>query len=368
MVLLAGGLPVVLLAPVSGLLLDRLPMGRLLALAGLVVAAALTGLSLAHSLTATLLLVLCFGVTDSVLQPGLTAAIPHLAGDVPLVRATSRLQGATMGGTAIGPLLAGVVGGIGGTSTALLLDAAAAVLFSVGISTLGLRHTRTAAPHGADDGMAAGLRYLRRDRPMGLLVVVVSAMLAFLGVTMVAELFLAENILHGGTTGYALLITAWTGGMTLGTVIAGRLPSRLLASGIVVGLVVLGLGVAAGALSPLMWMAIAAYGIGGVGDGVQLVGARALLLQRAPAHLAGRASAVFSGMTAGAVSVGMAAAAPLVVLFGTRGALLAAGVASVLAAVAARTLRLHHLRGEPFPDVVPVASPVGAGAQLVPLG
>ena len=367
MVLLAGGLPVVLLAPVSGLLLDRLPMGRLLASAGLVVAAALTGLSLAHSLTATLLLVLCFGVADSVLQPGLTAAIPHLAGDVPLVRATSRLQGATMGGTAIGPLLAGVVGGIGGTSTALLL-AAAAVLFSVGISTLGLRHTRTAAPHGADDGMAAGLRYLRRDRPMGLLVVVVSAMLAFLGVTMVAELFLAENVLHGGTTGYALLITAWTGGMTLGTVIAGRLPSRLLAPGIVVGLVVLGLGVAAGALSPVMWMAIAAYGIGGVGDGVQLVGARALLLQRAPAHLAGRASAVFSGMTAGAVSVGIAAAAPLVVLFGTRGALLAAGVASVLAAVAARTLRLHHLRGEPFPDVVPVASPVGAGARLVPLG
>jgi MFS family permease len=216
--------------------------------------------------------------------------------------------------------------------------------------------------------MAAGLRYLRRDRPMGLLVVVVSAMLAFLGVTMVAELFLAERVLHGGTTGYALLITAWTGGMTLGTVIAGRLPSRLLAPGIVVGLGVLGLGVAAGALSPVMWMAIAAYGIGGVGDGVQLVGARALLLQRAPAHLAGRASAVFSGMTAGAVSLGMAAAAPLVVLFGIRGALLAAGVASVLAAVAARALRLHHLRGEPFPVAVPVASPAAAGAQLVPLG
>jgi MFS family permease len=114
-----------------------------------------------------------------------------------------------------------------------------------------------------------------------------------------------------------------------------------------------------------MWMAIAAYGIGGVGDGVQLVGARALLLQRAPAHLAGRASAVFSGMTAGAVSIGMAAAAPLVVLFGIRGALLAAGLASVLAAGGARALRLHHLRGEPFLEGVPVARPTVAGPQLV---
>ncbi len=351
MVLLAGGLPVVLLAPISGLLLDRLAMGRLLAGAGLVVAAALTGLALAHSLTATVLLVLCFGIADSILQPGLTAAIPQLAGDVPLVRATSRLQGATMGGTAIGPLLAGLVGSIGGTSTALLLDAAVSVVFSVGISMLGLRRTRTTAPQGADDGVAAGVRYLRRDRPMGLLVIVVSAIIAFMGVTMVAELFLAEKVLHGGTTGYALLITGWTGGMTLGTVIAGRLPPRLLAPGIIVGLVVLGLGVAGGALAPTMWMAIAAYGIGGIGDGIQLVGTRALLLQRAPDHIAGRACAIFTGLTFGAVSIGMAVSAPLVALFGVRGALFAAGAASILAAAVAVGLHLQRLRGEPARDV-----------------
>jgi MFS family permease len=345
-VLLAGGLPVLLLAPVAGLLLDRLAMGRVLAVAGLVLAASLVGLSQAHSLRATVLLVLLFGIADSVLQPGLTASIPQLAGDVPLVRATSRLQGAAMGGTAIGPLLAGVIGSVGGTSTGLLLDAAVSVLFSLGVSALGLRRTRAVVPHDAEDGMAAGLRYLRRDRPMGLLVVVVSTMVAFLGVSMVVELFLAERVLHGGTTGFALLITAWTGGMTLGTIIAGRLPPRLLAPGVVVGLAVLGIGVSAGALSPVMWMAIAAYGVGGVGDGIQLVGTRALLLQRAPAHVAGRACAVFTGTTSGAVSVGMAAAAPLVVLFGIRGALLAAGLASIVAALVARGIGLHRLRGE----------------------
>lgn len=353
-VLLAGGLPVVLLAPLSGLLLDRMPMGRLLVGAGLLVAAALTGLAFAHSLTATVLLVLGFGVADSILEPGLTAAIPQLAGDVPLVRATSRLQGAAMAGTAIGPLLAGLVGSTGGTTTALLLGAVVSIVFSAGISTLGLRSTRAPVPHGADDGVAAGVRYLRRDRPMGLLVLVVSAVIACMGVTMVAELFLAEKVLHGGTTGYALLITAWTGGMTLGTVIAGRLPARLLAPGIVAGLVVLGLGVAVGALAPTMWIAIAAYGIGGIGDGMQVVGARTLLLQRAPEHIAGRACAVFMGLTFGAVSVGMALSAPLVALFGVRGALFAAGAASILAALVALGLRLHRLRGEPVLEMQPI--------------
>jgi MFS family permease len=359
MVLLAGGLPVVLLAPVSGLLLDRLPMGRLLAGAGLVVAASLAALAFAHSLTATVLLVLCFGVADSILQPGLTAAVPQLAGDVSLVRATSRLQGATMGGTAIGPLLAGVIGSLGGTTTALLLDAGISVVFSFGVSTLGLRRTRAQAPHGADDGVAAGVRYLRRDRPMGLLVIVVSAIVGFMGVTMVVELFLAEQVLHGGTTGYALLITAWTGGMTLGTLIAGRLPPRRLAPGIVVGFLVLGLGVAGGALSPTMWLAIVAYGIGGIGDGIQVVGARTLLLQRAPEHIAGRACAVVTGMTFGAISIGMAVSAPLVALFGIRGALLAAGVASIVAAFVALALRLNRLRGEPVPEVAGTLAPGG---------
>jgi MFS family permease len=260
--------------------------------------------------------------------------------------------------------LAGVVGSIGGTSTALLLDAGASVVFSIGVLTLGLRRTQSIVPHGADDGMAAGLRYLRRDRPMGLLVLVVSTMIGFLGVTMVVELFLAEKVLHGGTTGYALLITAWTGGMTLGTVIAGRLSARALSPAIVIGLVVLGLGVSAGALSPTMWMAIAAYGIGGIGDGVQMVGARTLLLQRAPEHIAGRACAVFTAMTMGAVSIGMAAAAPLVALFGVRGALLCAGVASIVAALVALALGLQHIRGELIaqtqsePRHSPIASPL----------
>jgi MFS family permease len=131
-----------------------------------------------------------------------------------------------------------------------------------------------------------------------------------------------------------------------------------LAPAIVVALVVLGLGVAGGALSPTMWMAIAAYGIGGIGDGIQVVGARTLLLQRAPEHIAGRACAVFLGLTFGAVSIGMAVSAPLVALFGIRGALFAAGAASIVAACVALGLRLHRLQGEPVRDLgVAVAHP-----------
>jgi hypothetical protein len=97
-----------------------------------------------------------------------------------------------------------------------------------------------------------------------------------------------------------------------------------------------------------MWMAIAAYGIGGIGDGVQMVGARTLLLQRAPAHIAGRACAVFTGVTMGAMSLGIAASAPLVALLGVRGALCSAGGAAIAAALVAVFLGVGDLRGDAF--------------------
>ena len=350
MVLLAGGAPVVLLAPVYGLLLDRLPMGRLLAAASLVVAAALAVLAFAHSLTDTILLVLCFGVADSVLQPGITAAIPQLAGDVTIVRATSRLSGAAMGGTAVGPLLAAAVTSLGGVKSALLLDAGISVVFALGVLFLGLHRNQHAGLDAADGGMRAGLRYLRDDRSMGLLIMVITVMAAFLGMTLVSELFLAEKVLHGGTTGYALLVTAWTGGMTLGTVIAGRLAPRAVAPAIVGGLALLGLGVAAGALAPTMWLAIVAYGIGGIGDGVQMVGARTLLLERSPASIAGRATAVFTGCVFGAISLGTAVSAPAVSLLGIRGAVLTAGLASIGACGLALLFGLYRMRGHAAPD------------------
>jgi hypothetical protein len=53
------------------------------------------------------------------------------------------------------------------------------------------------------------------------------------------------------------------------------------------------------------------------------------------------------------VSIGMAAAAPLVALFGIRGSLLCAGLASIVAALVALALGLHHIRGEPVPGADP---------------
>jgi len=76
--------------------------------------------------------------------------------------------------------------------------------------------------------MSAGFAYLRADRPLRTLVLVVAVMVAFTNVSVIAELFLAEGTLHAGAAGYAALVTGWTAAMTVGTLVAGRLTSKLL--------------------------------------------------------------------------------------------------------------------------------------------
>jgi len=106
--------------------------------------------------------------------------------------------------------------------------------------------------------------------------------------------------------------------MTVGTLVAGRLTSKLLPLAVLLGTVVAGIGIALAGLSPHLWLAVAAYGIGGFGDGVEVVALRSLLNERAPAPVAGRVFTAYTAITVGAASLGMAAAAPLVAVFGTR--------------------------------------------------
>jgi len=137
-VLLAAGLPVVLLAPLAGMLLDRVRIGFALVPAAAGMAVAAVGLSMVHGLVATVALVALYGTGDSLLRPGLGAAVPLLAGPGGLIRANSALSAATMSGTALGPLFAGVVSSAGGTRLALLMDAGAYAIAALGLATLRL--------------------------------------------------------------------------------------------------------------------------------------------------------------------------------------------------------------------------------------
>ncbi len=202
-VFLAVTVPITALSPVAGLLLDRLPTRPVLvtaATAEALVALALAGLT---GVPATLGLAAGFGVCAAVLQPGLGAIVPRIAGVTDITRTNSYLQAATWGGFTVGPLLAGLLIATVGSGAALVADAALYALGAIGLRALrlagrryvqaGLNSTGGNPPLRAQ--LRAGLSFLRADAEAGMLVVIVGAMVACANMAVVAEVVFAEHVL-----------------------------------------------------------------------------------------------------------------------------------------------------------------------------
>jgi len=337
-VFLAVTVPITALAPVAGAALDRFPVRPVLIMASVVQTLVALALTRFTGTGATLGLAIGFGLCAAVLQPGLGVIVPQLAGRSGVIRANGYLQAATWGGFTVGPLLAGGLTAAGGTGLAL---GAVAAMYGLGAAGLGLlrvgpgptaRPDPAAAEHGTRQ-FSAGLRFLRADREAGLLVLVVSIMVTFANMASVAEVAFAEGVLRAGPTGYSLLVSAWTAGMLAGTLAGGRLRRRRLVLAVLLGSLITGVGVSLAAGAVTLWQAAAAYGIGGVANGMEVVATRSFLNHRVPAAISGRVFAMYSGLLFGAASLGMAVAGGLLAPLNPRLVLLIAGGGGIVATV-----------------------------------
>jgi MFS family permease len=415
-VFLAVTIPITALAPLAGLLLDRLPPRPVLVAAAAGQAVVALALTQVAGIGPVFALAAGFGVCAAVLQPGLGAIVPRLVGPAggtgqphqdgradqdgqphqngqphqdgradqdgraaearraAVTRANGYLQAATWGGFTLGPLLAAALIAAGGTGLALVGVAAVYALGTLGLCVLPLAPPDT--PTGqADVGrgglasqLSAGLRFLRQDVDAGLLVLVVGVMVVFANMAVVAEVAFAESVLGAGPTGYSTLVAAWSVGMLAGTLAGGRLPERRLALATLAGTLATGAGVALAGTATVLWQAAAAYAFGGLANGLEVVATRSFLNHRAPPQVAGRVFAVYSGVLFGAASLGMAAAGallgslnPRLVLFlAGGGGLVAAGVGALFYARRhVRAARSEPARPGPAPTVPPVTAPPG---------
>jgi MFS family permease len=341
-VFLAITVPITALAPVAGAALDRFPVRPVLIIASAAQTLVALALTRFTGTGATLGLAIGFGLCAAVLQPGLGAIVPQLAGGSGVIRANGYLQAATWGGFTVGPLLAGGLTAAGGTGLAL---GAVAAMYALGAAGLGLLRLSPGPAAGPDPAggagtsehgtrqFSAGLRFLRADREAGLLVLIVSIMVTFANMASVAEVAFAEGVLRAGPTGYSLLVAAWTAGMLAGTLAGGRLRRRRLVLAVLLGSLITGVGVSLAAGAITLWQAAAAYGIGGVANGMEVVATRSFLNDRVPAAISGRVFAMYSGLLFGAASLGMAVAGGLLAPLNPRLVLLIAGGGGIVATV-----------------------------------
>jgi len=164
-VIVGTTLPVFLVIPIAGPLVDRFDRRKVLLATDLIRASLVVGLLAAHHLQSLPLLYATLAVMvgcSGVFIPARTAVIPEITtkAELPVAMALSGGTWSVM--LAVGAAIGGVVTGFVGIDGALILDSAT-FLGSFAI-LWGLPALRPSSDHaeGSDPGLRAGLRYLRR--------------------------------------------------------------------------------------------------------------------------------------------------------------------------------------------------------------
>jgi MFS family permease len=339
--------PVVILAPVAGLVVDRFEARGVLLLASIAQLAVAAGLALAlDSVAAILVLAALLGVGFAFAQPAEFALVPVVAGGERLTEVNGLVETARYAGMTAGPLLGGVLAGLGGTEAAMLVNAATFGVVALAALVLTARRHPAVVPEGGEPERARdGIAYLFRDRTLALAMGVLFVTLLFMTASVTAEVFFLKEDLDVSDAVYGLVFGAWTVGMVVGAlVVSRRVPASALALGVLVAVLVQGAGLGL----PTAWLVVgfgaAMWFIGGVGHGTKNTLARTLIQQRVPDRLHGRAFAAYNGMRNGAELVALGCGGLLVTAIGGRATLALAGGISVLVALAGLALYRRPLR------------------------
>jgi MFS family permease len=333
--------PVVVLAPVAGLVVDRVEARAVLLVASLAQMIVAAGLVLAlDSVAAILVLAALLGTGFAFAQPAEFSLVPVVAGGERLTEVNGLVETARYAGMTAGPLIGGVLAGFGGTEVAMLVNAATFGVVALAALVLTARRPPAVVPEGAEPDRARdGIAYLFRDRTLALAMSVVFVTLLFMTASVTAEVFFLKEDLDVSDAVYGLVFGAWTVGMIVGAlVVARRVPTAALALGVLVATLVQGAGLGL----PTAWLVVpfgaAMWFIGGVGHGTKNTLARTLIQERVPDRLHGRAFAAYNGMRNGAELFALACGGLLVSAIGGRATLALAGAVSVAVALAGLAL------------------------------
>ncbi|HEX7303699.1 MFS transporter [Lentzea sp.] len=353
-VLVAELLPLVLGAPLAGVLVDRLPNRRLLITALLFQGAAIAAIApLMGRPVFVVALVLLSGCGRAVAQPCISALVPHIAGEEQATRGYAWLSTGRSLGSMAGVTGGAVLAGVFGHPAALLVDGGTFLAYAALLAFVRTER-RPSGTHEARPSALAGIRHVRQDAVLFAAIAGLAFCVGAVVVINVADPAFVRYVLHGDELVLGAMQACWMTGILIGNRLAARLETVSgVAHAIAVAAVTTGIGVLVPATFPFIVPAGIGWVIGGVSNGVHNVALNAVVRMRTPEEMRGRAFAAVGSMVVGANLLGTAAAGGLLLAVEPRTVFALGGTGAVLSGSACLAFVRRALKRE--------ESPAGAG-------
>ena len=308
---IATSLPIAVLAPIAGRLVDRVDSRALLVSVG--AAQTLCCLCLAFTTSAGIRigLVALLAAGLAVTSTTFAALVPAMAGREHLGRAVAVTQTATSAGALAGPALAGILYSVGGPRLSLLIDTGsylAITLAGLAISTR--RNARqasvdrgggpagtTAVVAGSQPAYSHGWR-LVDDRLLVPVFALFGLALCAVSAINVAEVFFVRGRLHAPAGAFGAVAAVWMAALLVGAWLVPRWSrsDAVLARALVVAVGLESVAIlVAGSVPTVGWYAVLCC-LGGLGNGALGSAIVVLIGRRTPAAALGRAHSIRIGV------------------------------------------------------------------------
>jgi len=336
-------IPVFILAPVGGLVADRVPTRRLLLTTQTVamsLAFTLAMLTLTHHVRIWHLFVsaLLLGVTNAFDNPGRQVFVAQAVPRPDLMNAVALNSSMVTGARVAGPALAGVLVAAIGEGWCFLLNAVSYLAVIAGLLAMTFPPRAAEPPAAGRQSHASrlldGFAMVRRTVPIRSLLVLLG-LLSLLGSPLAVLMpIFADQVFHGSSRTFGLLMGASGAGALAGALtLACRPHFHGLGRWIAATSLVFGLALVAFAFSRSLWLSIPLILLTGFSYMVEMAATNTLIQMMVPDAFRGRVMSIYAMMFLGMAPLGGLLAgllahrlgAPLTVALGGLGCLLCGG-------------------------------------------
>jgi MFS family permease len=357
----SGQIPNLVLAPVGGLLADRLDRRKLLVatqLVAMVVAAWLGYVSYTHGFSAWVLVIasLVLGISSAVEMPTRQAFILQTIHDRSHATNAIALNSLTFNGArVVGPAVAGAVLALVGETACFAVNA---VSYIAALYTLLVMRPRALEAHRQRGSLREALEYAWHFQPARWLLITVAAASFCVAPMMTFMPVYAKDIFHGGPNTLGMLMGAsGLGAVLAGVYLANRTTVIGLGARIGSGCLVIGVVSLAFSYNPFFPVALPILVVSGASTIIVITASNMVLQHLVPEHLRGRVMALFTMSFLGMLPLSSLVAGGLAHVAGVQLVFVVAGVGAI-AVGRAFSRQLPHLHE--------MARPVMAEKGLLP--
>lgn len=343
--LFATHIPVLLLAPLGGLAVDRYSRRNVVFLTqslAMLQAGGLAALTLTGKVNTThvLLLAALLGVLNAFDIPGRQTLFIQMTGREDLISAISLNSAIFNFSRVLGPSLAGLIIAVVGEGICFAINATSFIVMLACLYGMHLPQRNSAGPRNQNGGLLDGFRYAWRARELAI-VLGMSGLLnvAYAPVLALNPIF-ADGMFHKGSAGLGFFGGAMGVGAVIGVLHLARhrgingLPDVMLW-----GALLMGSSLVVYAWSPWFYLSLLVLPLVGFSLMRQNAGGNSVIQSIVPDDYRGRLMALYSMMVTGLMPVSSLASGYLAEKFGARSIVFAAALLCLAGAIAFQRVR-----------------------------